>query len=92
MFRLRVAPVCKLRVCKEYAVVATPANENTGNRNFCSRSEGVIRYKVDSPAVGPVSVAESREWMPMQKRSEEFRDTVGESSKDAHGDRGPRGI
>src|ERR1700739_1332273 len=38
-FQFRIAAVCKLRACKEYVVVATPVNSNTGMRSFCSASD-----------------------------------------------------
>ena len=65
-YQFRIAAICKLHVCKEYVVVATPVSENTGNRSFCSTSDGVIRYKVGAPMTGPVSVPECREWLPLQ--------------------------
>ncbi len=65
-YQFRVAAVCKLHVCKEYVVEATPVGENTGNRSFCSTSDGVIRYKVGAPLARAISVSECREWLPLQ--------------------------
>jgi hypothetical protein len=65
-YQFRMAAVCKLRVCKEYVVVATPVNPNTGTRSFCSTSDGVIRFKAGPPITAPVSVAECRRWAPLQ--------------------------
>ena len=65
-YQFRIAAVCKLRACKEYVVVATPVNPNTGSRSFCSTSDGVIRFKVGPPMTEPVSVSECRTWRPLQ--------------------------
>ena len=65
-YQFRMAAVCKLRVCKEYIVVATPVNPNTGTRSFCSTSDGVIRFKAGPPIISAVSIAECRTWPPLQ--------------------------
>jgi hypothetical protein len=65
-YQFRLAAVCKLRVCNEYVVVATPVNSNTGMRSFCSMSDGVIHFKISPPLTAPVSVAECRAWAPLQ--------------------------
>jgi hypothetical protein len=65
-YQFRLTAVCKLRVCKEYVVVATPVDANTGTRNFCSTSDGVIHYRVGGPVTAPVSVSECRAWTPLQ--------------------------
>lgn len=65
-YQFRLTAVCKLRVCKEYVVVATPVNANTGIRSFCSTSDGVIRFKLGAPLTGPISATECRTWAPLQ--------------------------
>jgi type II secretory pathway pseudopilin PulG len=65
-YQFRMTAVCKLRVCKEYVVVATPVDANTGTRSFCSASDGVIRFKVAALGTAPVGVAECRSWAPLQ--------------------------
>jgi hypothetical protein len=65
-YQFRLTAVCKLRLCKEYAVVATPVNANTGMRSFCSTSDGVIHFKINPPLSAPVSVAECRTWAPLR--------------------------
>jgi type II secretory pathway pseudopilin PulG len=65
-YQFRMTAVCKLRMCKEYVVVATPVNANTGTRSFCSTSDGVIRFKISPPLTAPVSVAECRTWAPLR--------------------------
>jgi type IV pilus assembly protein PilA len=64
-FHFRVTAVCKQHLCKDYVVVATPVDSNTGGRSFCSTSDGVIRYKIGPPLTSPLSVSECRAWPPL---------------------------
>lgn len=61
-----VTSKCETGACKEYAVTATPVSSSTGNRSFCSVSDGVIRYEMGQPLVEPVSVAECKRWMVLR--------------------------
>ena len=65
-YQFRLTAACKLHLCTEYVVVATPLNANTGTRSFCSTSDGVIRLKAGPPLTAPVSVSECRAWAPVQ--------------------------
>jgi hypothetical protein len=65
-YQFRIAAACKLHPCKEYVVVATPVNANTGTRSFCSTSDGVIHFKAGPPLTAPVNVSECRAWAPLQ--------------------------
>jgi hypothetical protein len=65
-FRFRMSAVCQKLKCDEFVAVATPVASNTGTRNFCSTSDGVIRYKTGPPLTVPVSVLECRRWLPLQ--------------------------
>lgn len=65
-FKFRVASLCKQHSCKEYVVLATPVDSNTGTRSFCSTSDGVIHSKAGPPLTSPVGVAECRAWPPLQ--------------------------
>ena len=65
-YQFRLTAVCKMRVCNEYVVVATPVDANTGTRSFCSTSDGVIHFKISPPLSAPVSVAECRTWAPLR--------------------------
>lgn len=65
-FRFRMSAVCVQQQCGEFVIVATPVAGNSGTRNFCSTSGGVIRYKVGPPLTLPVSVQECRRWSPLQ--------------------------
>lgn len=65
-YNFRITAECKMHVCKEYVVVATPADANTGTRSFCSTSDGVIRYKTGAPLTAAVSASECRTWEILQ--------------------------
>ena len=49
-----------------YVVVATPVSANTGSRNFCSTSDGVIRYRHALPLFRPISAQECSSWSPIE--------------------------
>ena len=65
-YKFRVATKCKALPCTEYVAVATPSSESTGARNFCTSSDGVIRYKTGSATVPPVSATECKAWPPLR--------------------------
>jgi type II secretory pathway pseudopilin PulG len=65
-FHFRLTAVCKQHLCKEYVVVATPVDDNAGARNFCSTSDGVVRFQLGPPLTSPLSVAECKAWQPLQ--------------------------
>jgi hypothetical protein len=65
-YQFRTTAVCKKQKCGEYVVVGTPVSSNSGTRNFCSTSDGVVRYRQGSPLTSPVSVAECQSWSPLR--------------------------
>ena len=65
-FRFRMTAVCMQQQCPQYVAVAAPANAGSGNRNFCSTSDGVIRYKLGPPVTAPIRVVECRNWQPLR--------------------------
>jgi hypothetical protein len=65
-YQFRLTAVCKLRVCSEFVVVATPVDANTGTRSFCSTSDGAIHFKLGPPVTAPVSVSACRAWTPLR--------------------------
>jgi type IV pilus assembly protein PilA len=65
-FRFRVSAVCQRQSCKDFVVVATPVSSATGTRSFCSTSDGLIRYTMNSPTDSQLSVAECRAWTVLQ--------------------------
>ena len=65
-FRFNVNAVCAHEQCKEYVVVGTPLNANTGTRSFCSTSDGVIRFNARPPLTATLSVSECQTWPSLQ--------------------------
>lgn len=64
-FQFRVTALCKLQVCKDYVVLATPVSSSSGTRNFCSTSDAVIRFKLGTPITGPLTSSECKSWPPL---------------------------
>ncbi len=65
-YRFMLGTACKTQTCREYFVVATPVDSNTGSRNFCATSDTVVRFKVGPMLIAPVSAAQCRTWAPLQ--------------------------
>jgi hypothetical protein len=65
-FRFKLAATCTQRRCQEYVLVAVPVGPNTGMRNFCSTSDGVIRAKAGAPWEGPLTTSDCKGWQPIQ--------------------------
>jgi hypothetical protein len=65
-YRFTVRSICGQHLCKEYVVVATPVDSDTGTRNFCSTSDAIVRYQAGSRLASPLSVAECRAWSPLR--------------------------
>ncbi len=65
-FQFRVTSLCKQHLCKEYLVLATPVDSNTGTRSFCSTSDGIIHFKPGAPLTSTVTVSQCKAWPPLQ--------------------------
>jgi len=65
-YHFRVTAVGTVRPRKEYVVVATPVDKNTGKRSFCSTSDGIIRFKFGPPLTSSLGVSECQAWPPLQ--------------------------
>jgi hypothetical protein len=65
-FRFKLAAVCTQRRCEEYVLLAVPVGTNTGTRNFCSTSDGVIRAKPGAPWEAPLTASDCKGWLPIQ--------------------------
>ena len=65
-YQFRIKASCKLRLCTEYVVVATPVSAETGSRSFCSASDAVIRFHSGPPLTAPLTVADCQKWPPLQ--------------------------
>lgn len=65
-YRFHINAVCLQGQCAEYVALAVPSNSNTGQRSFCSTSDGVIRFKMGPAPTGPVRPPDCRKWAPLQ--------------------------
>jgi type IV pilus assembly protein PilA len=65
-YRFTVKAVCSERGCKQFVAVATPVSSSTGTRNFCSTSDGVIRFRMGPVLDSPITVSECRAWPPVR--------------------------
>jgi type II secretory pathway pseudopilin PulG len=65
-YRFTLTSVCIQQQCSEYVVTGTPLSSDTGTRNFCSTTDGVIRFQVAPPLNAPVRASECHKWAPLQ--------------------------
>jgi type II secretory pathway pseudopilin PulG len=65
-FRFKLTAACAQRRCQEYVLLAVPVSANTGTRNFCSTSDGVIRTKPGAPWETPLTPPGCKGWQPIQ--------------------------
>lgn len=65
-YRFKVTASCMQGKCKEYLIVATPVDSNTGTRSFCSTSDGVIHSRLGPLLAAPLSVSQCKAWPPLQ--------------------------
>lgn len=67
-YQFRVNGECKQLACTDYVAVATPGSADTGNRSFCSTSDGVIRYQAGIlPQETRLTVKQCEAWAPLQE-------------------------
>lgn len=65
-FQFKVTANCKLGVCTDYLIVATPVDPNTGSRSFCSTSDGLIRWKTGPALMAPMTITDCKTWRPLR--------------------------
>jgi type IV pilus assembly protein PilA len=67
-YNFRLTAECKppASKCREFVVVGTPLTSSTGTKNFCSTSDGVVRYKSGPPLTSSIRPSECRQWAPLQ--------------------------
>jgi len=65
-YRFRMVAACAQRPCLDFVVVATPVGANTGTRNFCSTSDGVVRFQLAPPLAASVTARGCQSWTPLQ--------------------------
>ncbi|HEX6802946.1 MAG TPA: DUF3352 domain-containing protein [Terriglobales bacterium] len=65
-YRFRVTAECRQKMCTEFVGIATPVSNNTGGRNFCSTSDGVIHFRLGTPMSSAVTASDCRAWPSLQ--------------------------
>lgn len=66
-YRFSVVAKCPEDVCTDYVATASPADRDYGHRNYCSTSDGVIRFTEGEPMSVPLSDPDQcRAWIPIQ--------------------------
>jgi type II secretory pathway pseudopilin PulG len=62
-FKFHMTTTCSDGKCTEYVITATPAVPgSTGNKSFCSTSDGVVRVHSGQQPVPLLSADECKEW------------------------------
>ena len=65
-YRFRVTAECPRKICREFVALAAPVSTSTGGRNFCSTSDGVIRFRLGPPLSEPITSRECKDWQPLE--------------------------
>lgn len=65
-YRFMLRGSCASGRCRDFVIAATPVTANTGNRSFCSTSDGVIRYQLASPLSIPPAPRDCKQWSPIR--------------------------
>jgi type IV pilus assembly protein PilA len=66
-YRFTLSTNCKPTLkCGDYAVTATPQNNSTGTRSFCSTADAVLRFKADAAGAPLSGPTECRTWAPVR--------------------------
>jgi type IV pilus assembly protein PilA len=67
-YKFRLTADCKppSQACSDFVAVSTPVTASGGTRNFCSTSDGVVRYSLGPPLISPINPSECRVWKPVQ--------------------------
>jgi type IV pilus assembly protein PilA len=61
-YRYGIRGICRQTSCTGYVVTATPISEGSGEKSFCSTTDGAIRSKSGPPLTAPLTAAECTAW------------------------------
>ncbi|HZS26281.1 MAG TPA: DUF3352 domain-containing protein [Candidatus Angelobacter sp.] len=64
-YRYSVRGICTQTSCSGYVVTATPINENTGGRSFCSTTDAIVRSHTGPAVTEPLTTKECSVWKPV---------------------------
>ena len=65
-YRFSVRGICSQTTCNAYVATATPMNDSSGGKSFCSTMDAVIRSHTGPPLTAPLTAAECNKWAPIQ--------------------------
>jgi type IV pilus assembly protein PilA len=65
-YRFKLSAVCMEGRCLEYILRAIPVDANTGTRNFCSTSDGIIHVQPGAPWEAPLTTSDCKRWPRIQ--------------------------
>lgn len=66
-YRFSLKTTCIEQLCTEYVLTATPVSDDTGTRNFCSTTDGIVRSQTGPPLSAPLKASECRAWEPLHQ-------------------------
>jgi type IV pilus assembly protein PilA len=65
-YNFSVSASCRFGTCPGYVAVATPVNAESGTKNFCSVEDAIVRTKIGTQLISPITAAECRRWTPLR--------------------------
>jgi hypothetical protein len=65
-YKFTIHTNCTQVRCGQFVSLATPVSTSTGQRNFCSTADGVIRFKTGPQLTSVMSPSECKSWQPLQ--------------------------
>ena len=64
-YRFSMRGACTQARCSSYVVTATPENEGSGGKSFCTTTDAIIRQQTGAPLTAPLTAAECKAWKPI---------------------------
>ena len=61
-YRFTMKAICVEQQCANFVAVGTPVSTNTGARNFCVTSDGLIRVQTAPPLTAPITASGCKTW------------------------------
>lgn len=65
-FRFTLKASCGEARCRDFVAIGTPESANSGAKNFCATSDGVVRFQLGPPLNTPITASQCKLWAPLQ--------------------------
>jgi hypothetical protein len=65
-YKFTIRTNCTQQACGQFVAVATPVSTSTGQRNFCSTSDAVVRFEKGPPLTSVISASQCKTWEPIR--------------------------